>query len=189
MRQHGAQTLQLHWEELVRKLTLFNFNQCFQNFSVCMRDKNHAFCKQFITFCCGAGIKRTLKGFLAFLGIVMFGLFAFVVGIVNLPNILRRLIFYFFHRQVLSSSSQHWYAVVRLNLVSLLWKISQISSAQKVRCRNTNDSFCFGTNKTLFRVFRKIVASFLLIATLTNNFFMSTVTHGCCLSGRSIFRT
>ena len=33
---------------------------------VSTRYKNHAFCKQFITFCCDVRIKRILKGFLRF---------------------------------------------------------------------------------------------------------------------------
>ena len=146
--------------------------------------------QSFVVFvlCPESNSNERAQKFLTFLRITVLRLFAFVVGIFNIFNILGRLVF-FLYFEVLALSSCHWYTVIRLNLVSLLWKISQISSAQKVRCRNTNDSFCFGTNKTLFRVFRKIVASFLLIATLTNNFFMSTVTHGCCLSGRSIFRT
>ena len=88
------------------------------------------------------------KSFLTFLRITVLRLFAFVVGIFNIFNILGRLVF-FLYFEVLALSSCHWYTVIRLNLVSLLWKISQIYSTQKVRSGNINDSFCFyfGTNR------------------------------------------
>ena len=83
-----------------------------------MRHDDYPFPEHFFVFYCSAKSKRAIGSLLAFLRIVVLGLFAFII-IILARNILRGMREFLFHELMLALDSYHRETIIRTDLLSL----------------------------------------------------------------------